>query len=330
LSLGLLVWFGANQAIASGANTKMAGDVMAFILLLNMLFRPLRFIADKFNVLQMGTVASERVFAVLDQQDFLKPPQGGYLKTDEIKEGSISFEHVWFAYNDENWVLKDVCFDVKPGKTLALIGATGSGKTSIISLLNKLYEFQKGKIKIDNINIHQIEPKQLRSHIGVVLQEVFLFPGSIIENVTLQNENISEARVVEIAKVLGLHEWIESLPGGYHFKVLERGSTLSQGQKQLLSFMRALLFDPTILVLDEATSSVDSETEQLIQRAIDTLIKGRTSIVIAHRLSTIKRADTILVLDKGKIVESGTHESLMGMRGQYAKLHELQFSEEYI
>jgi ATP-binding cassette subfamily B protein len=327
LSLGLLVWFGANQAIASGANAKMAGDVMAFILLLNMLFRPLRFIADKFNVLQMGVVASERVFAVLDQQDYLKAPPEGYSKTAIIQKGKVVFDNVWFAYKDEHWVLKNINLDVNPGETIALVGATGSGKTSIISLLNKLYEFQKGVIRIDDINIGQIEPKELRSHIGVVLQDIFLFPGSIIENVTLRNKDIPEARVIEVAKLLGLHDWILSLPGGYHFKVLERGSTLSQGQRQLLSFMRALLFNPTILVLDEATSSVDTESEQMIQRAIDTLVKGRTSIVIAHRLSTIRRAHKIIVLDKGEIIESGTHESLLAIKGHYAKLHELQFSE---
>jgi ATP-binding cassette subfamily B protein len=327
LSLSLLVWFGANQAISSGGNARMAGDIMAFILLLNMLFRPLRFIADKFNVLQMGMVASERVFTIMDQQDYLKPPPEGYIQNAAIVKGNVQFENVWFAYKEENWVLKNISFEVKPGETIALVGATGSGKTSIISILNKLYEFQKGNIKIDRINIQNIEPKELRSHIGVVLQEVFLFPGSIIENVTLRDAAISEERVIEVAKLLGLHDWIQTLPGGYHFKVLERGSTLSQGQRQLLSFMRALLFNPTLLVLDEATSSVDTETELLIQRAIDTLIQGRTSIVIAHRLSTIRRANKILVLDKGSIVESGTHESLLELKGKYAKLYELQYEE---
>ena len=331
LSIGLLVWYGASEAVAASAGSnkvQIAGDVMAFILLLNMLFRPLRFIADKFNTLQMGIVSSERVFTVMDQEDYLKAPQGGYIKDARISKGEVEFKNVWFAYKEEAWVLKDLSFHVNAGETIALVGATGSGKTSIISLLNRLYEYPKGAVKIDGIEINQIAPEQLRNHIGVVLQEVFLFPGSIIDNVTLRNKNIKESDVVEVAKLLGIHNWIESLPGGYHFNVLERGSTLSQGQRQLLSFMRALLFNPTILVLDEATSSVDTETEQLIQHAIDTLIKGRTSIVIAHRLSTIRRANKILVLDKGEIVESGTHESLLALKGRYAKLHELQFSEE--
>jgi ATP-binding cassette subfamily B protein len=333
LSIGLLVWYGASEAVAASegsSKVQIAGDVMAFILLLNMLFRPLRFIADKFNTLQMGIVSSERVFTVLDQQDYLKAPEGGYSKNALITQGKIDFNNIWFSYKEEAWVLKDLSFHVNAGETIALVGATGSGKTSIISLLNRLYEYQKGSIRIDSVDINQVYPEQLRKHIGVVLQEVFLFPGSIIENVTLRNKDITEAEVVEVAKLLGLHKWIESLPGGYHFNVLERGSTLSQGQRQLLSFMRALLFNPTILVLDEATSSVDTETELLIQNAIDTLIKGRTSIVIAHRLSTIRRANKILVLDKGEIVESGTHESLLALKGRYAKLHELQFSEEYV
>jgi ATP-binding cassette subfamily B protein len=331
LSIGLLVWYGASEAVAASAGSnkvQIAGDVIAFILLLNMLFRPLRFIADKFNTLQMGIVSSERVFTVLDQEDYLKAPQGGYINDARISKGEVEFKNVWFAYKEEAWVLKYLSFHVNAGETIALVGATGSGKTSIISLLNRLYEYQKGAVKIDGIEINQIAPEQLRNHIGVVLQEVFLFPGSIIDNVTLRNKDIKESDVVEVAKLLGIHNWIESLPGGYHFNVLERGSTLSQGQRQLLSFMRALLFNPTILVLDEATSSVDTETEQLIQHAIDTLIKGRTSIVIAHRLSTIRRANKILVLDKGEIVESGTHESLLALKGRYAKLHELQFSEE--
>ncbi len=333
LSISLLVWYGAGEALSPAAGsrqTSIAGDVMAFILLLNMLFRPLRFIADKFNVLQMGVVSSERVFAVLDQEDYLKAPAGGYKTKATISKGEVEFNNVWFAYKDEQWVLKDLSFDVNAGETIALVGATGSGKTSIISLLNRLYEHQQGALKIDGTEIHQIHPDQLRKHIGVVLQEVFLFPGSIIDNVTLRHKEIREEDVVAVAKLLGLHDWIMSLPGGYHFNVMERGSTLSQGQRQLLSFMRALLFNPTILVLDEATSSVDTETELLIQHAIDTLIKERTSIIIAHRLSTIRRANKILVLEKGKIVESGTHDMLMSLKGRYAKLHELQFSGENV
>jgi ATP-binding cassette subfamily B multidrug efflux pump len=333
LSIGLLVWYGASEAVAASAgsnNVQVAGDIMAFILLLNMLFRPLRFIADKFNTLQMGIVSSERVFSVLDKDDFLKAPGSGYLKEAIINKGAVDYKNVWFAYKEEVWVLKDLSFQVNAGESIALVGATGSGKTSIISLLNRLYEYQKGAISIDGVNINKMPPEKLRKHIGVVLQEVFLFPGSIIENVTLRNKDITEAEVIEVAKLLGLHQWIEALPGGYHFNVLERGSTLSQGQRQLLSFMRALLFNPTILVLDEATSSVDTETEQLIQHAIDRLIKGRTSIIVAHRLSTIRRANKIIVLDKGEIVESGNHETLLALKGHYAKLHELQFSEQYI
>lgn len=329
VSLGLLVWYGAGQSIGA-ANTngvKLAGEVMAFILLLNMLFRPLRVIADKFNVLQMGMVASERVFGVLDNNDSLKPPAEGNNSNAQINDGKIEFNNVWFAYNDENWVLKDVSFTIQQGETVAIVGHTGSGKTSIISLLNRLYEIQKGSILMDGHSVSTFEPDTLRSKIGVVLQDVFLFAGSITDNVTLRNPSIPKEKVVEAAKLIGMHNFIMQLPGNYDYNVMERGATISQGQRQLLSFMRALLYDPRILILDEATSSIDTESEQLIQHAIDTLIEGRTSIVIAHRLSTIRKADKIIVLDRGEIKEMGTHEQLLNNNGHYAKLYNMQFAK---
>jgi ATP-binding cassette, subfamily B, multidrug efflux pump len=332
VSLGLLVWYGAGQSIGNvnTNGTKLAGEVMAFILLLNMLFRPLRVIADKFNVLQMGMVASERVFGVLDNKDSLQPPADGYNKNAAVADGKIEFSNVWFAYSDENWVLKNVSFTINPGETIALVGHTGSGKTSIISLLNRLYEIQKGSILIDGNAVSSFEPDALRSKIGVVLQDVFLFAGSIADNVTLLNPDIPKEKVVEAAKLIGMHDFIMKLPGNYDYNVMERGATISQGQRQLLSFMRALLYDPRILILDEATSSIDTESEQLIQHAIDTLIEGRTSIVIAHRLSTIRKADKIIVLDKGEIKEAGTHEELLQHNGYYAKLYNMQFAKALV
>lgn len=329
VSLGLLVWYGAGQSIGNvnTNGTKLAGEVMAFILLLNMLFRPLRVIADKFNVLQMGMVASERVFGVLDNKDSLKPPAEGYNANAQIADGKIEFNNVWFAYNDENWVLKNVSFRIQAGETVAIVGHTGSGKTSIISLLNRLYEIQKGSILLDGYPVSTFEPDALRSKIGVVLQDVFLFAGSITDNVTLRNPSIPKEKVMEAAKLIGLHDFIMQLPGNYDYNVMERGATISQGQRQLLSFMRALLYDPRILILDEATSSIDTESEQLIQHAIDTLIEGRTSIVIAHRLSTIRKADKIIVLDKGEIKEMGNHEELLNNNGPYAKLYNMQFAK---
>lgn len=322
VSIGLLVWWGANNAFN-------AGIIISFIMYLNLLFRPLRFIADKFNVLQMGMVASERVFKVLDNEDYIKD-HGKYLPNRII--GEVSFEKVWFAYNDEHFVLKEVTFEIKSGETLAIVGHTGSGKTSVISLINRLYPIQKGLIKIDGVDIHDYNIEFLRSKIAVVLQDVFLFGGSISDNLTLRNEDISRTQVIEAAKLIGMHDFIMKLPGNYDYNVMERGATLSMGQRQLLSFIRALLYDPAILILDEATSSIDTESEILIQNAIDKLIKGRTSIVIAHRLSTIRKANKILVLDKGQIVESGTHSQLLTKRGFYYKLHKMQFEleEEYV
>ncbi|MDQ6757554.1 MAG: ABC transporter ATP-binding protein/permease [Bacteroidota bacterium] len=319
-SIGLLVWWGAN-------NSFNAGVIISFIMYLNLLFRPLRVIADKFNVLQMGMVASERVFKVLENDDFIPISETEIISHKKLK-GKVDFDKVWFAYNDEQYVLKDISFAIQPGETLAIVGHTGSGKTSIISLLNRLYHIQKGKIKIDDTDIDQYNLEYLRSNIAVVLQDVFLFSGSINDNVTLRNNKIKKEEVIEAAKLIGVHNFIMKLPNNYEYNVMERGATLSLGQRQLLSFIRALLYNPSILILDEATSSIDTESEILIQHAIDKLIYGRTSIVIAHRLSTIRKANKILVLDKGEIKEIGTHNELLAKQGFYYQLHRMQFEKK--
>lgn len=324
VSTGLLVWWAASNALQLPPKeaAEMAGKMISFILFLNLLFRPLRVIADKFNVLQMGMVASERVFKVLDNDDYIKT-EGSY--GPEKITGKIEFDHVWFAYKEDQYVLRDLNFTVQPGETVALVGHTGSGKTSIISLLNRLYHINKGQIRIDGVPVEEYKLEALRLQTGVVLQDVFLFSGSVLENITLRNPAISREQVVHAAKLIGVHDFIETLPGGYDYNVMERGATLSLGQRQILSFIRALLYNPGILILDEATSSVDTESEQLIQHAIDTLISGRTAIVIAHRLSTIRKADKIIVLDKGEIKEIGTHEELLENKGYYHSLYESQF-----
>jgi len=323
-AIGLLVWWTSKEAL--NLQQSQQGTLMAFILCLNLIFRPLRVIADKFNVLQMGMVASERVFKVLDSDDHLQPSPADAYKPLHIK-GKIGFENVVFGYNPENPVLKNVSFTVNPGETVAIVGHTGSGKTTIISLLNRLYHIQSGEIKIDDVNIEKYEIDTLRKSVGVVLQDVFLFSGSIIDNITLRNPDIPREKVIEAAKLIGMHDFIMMLPGNYDFNVMERGATLSLGQRQLLSFIRALLYDPSILILDEATSSVDTESEMMIQNAIDKLIAGRTSIVIAHRLSTIRKASKIIVLDKGEVKEVGTHEELISREGYYQKLYQLQFEK---
>src|SRR5580692_7142169 len=326
VSTGLLVWWGAKQVMGNGISElqarDLAGKIVSFFLYLNLLFRPLRVMADKFNVLQMGMVASERVFRVLDNPDVARDT-GSYIP--ERVAGKVEFDKVNFAYVDNRYVLRNVSFTMQPGQTTAIVGHTGSGKTSIISLLNRLYHIQEGQIRIDDVPIDDYQLAALRRSIGVVLQDVFLFSGSVVDNITLRNEDIPMEKVVEAARLIGMHDFIMRLPGGYHYNVMERGSTLSLGQRQLLSFVRALLYNPAILILDEATSSVDTESELLIQEAIDKLISGRSSIVIAHRLSTIRKADQIIVLDKGEIREIGTHDQLLTKGGFYFKLHEMQF-----
>jgi ATP-binding cassette, subfamily B, multidrug efflux pump len=358
ISTALIVWWVANLALAnSGSHINFSGKIVAFIMFMNQIFRPLRVIADKFNVLQMGMIAAERVFKVLDNEDELKETtvnsgqstddsqqttenftksevintKSSYHQPSTINHqplGSINFNNVSFAYTNDNYVLKNISFEVKAGETLALVGHTGSGKTSIISLLNKLYQIQEGEIKIDGINIDDYPVDELRKNIGVVLQDVFLFSGSVMDNITLRNPEITKEQVVAAAKMIGVDEFIMQLPNGYDYNVMERGSTLSLGQRQLISFIRALLYNPSILILDEATSSIDTESEILIQHAIDTLIKDRTSIVIAHRLSTIRKAHKIIVLDKGEIKEMGSHEQLLALGGFYSKLHEMQFEKK--
>ena len=322
-SMGILVWFAATEAniLGEAQAMEMAGKVVSFTLLLNLLFRPLRVIADKFNVLQMGMVAGERILVVLNNQDVL--PEQTNPKFLQLK-GEVKFEEVGFSYVEGHPVLNNISFHVPVGNTLAIVGHTGSGKSTIINLINRLYQHRSGRILIDGIPIEEIEIQSLRSGIAVVLQDVFLFSGTILENVTLRNPSITREEVVAAAQLMGIHDFIMQLPNGYDYNVMERGATLSLGQRQLLAFIRALLYKPALLILDEATSSVDAYTEGLIQRAIELLTTGRTSIVIAHRLSTIQKAHEILVLDKGQILEAGNHQELLQKGGAYARLIELQ------
>ena len=320
ISIGLLIWWGGVEA-ATGEEVTL-GELVAFILYIHMMFRPIRQLADRFNILQMGMVASERVFKILDTDEVIE--NKGSIQVHKIK-GDIEFKNVWFAYNDE-WVLKDVSFSIKGGQTLALVGATGSGKSSIINLLSRSYNHDKGEVLIDGVNYLDYELSSLRSKMSLVLQDVFLFSDSILNNITL-HQSISLDQVRESAKKIGIDDFIESLPESYQYNVKERGSMLSVGQRQLISFLRAYVSNPNILILDEATSNIDSETELMIQNAIEELTQGRTSIVIAHRLATIQNADHILLLEEGRILESGSHNELMKKGGQYKTLFDLQFQE---
>jgi ATP-binding cassette subfamily B protein len=289
-----------------------------------MLFRPIRQLADRFNTLQMGMVSCDRVFKVLDTNEFIE--NKGVLDASNI-EGEIEFKNVWFAYNDENWILKNISFKVTKGETVAIVGATGAGKSSVINLLNRLYEYNKGEILIDNTNIRDYELPSLRKNIGVVMQDVFLFSDTLANNISLNEPSISREEIIAAAKMVGADKFIEKLPSGYDYNTMERGAMLSVGQRQLIAFIRAYVFNPKVLVLDEATSSIDTEAEQLIQNAIDILTEGRTSIVIAHRLATIQKADKIIVIDKGEITEMGTHKELLQLNGFYKRLFELQFKD---
>lgn len=329
VAIGCMVWMASNEILRTvfmePSSQIGVGIIAGFLLYINMLFRPLRFIADKVNTIQRGIVAAERVFKLLDKDESI-PNTGKFIPAHT--DGAISFEHVWFAYNDENYVLKDISFEVKAGETLAVVGATGSGKSSTISILGRFYDINKGAIRVDGVDIRDYELQALRSKMSVVLQDVFLFAGSVYENITLRDENITRGEVEHAAKLVGAHSFISRLPGGYDYLVMERGATLSMGQRQLISFVRALVFDPSILILDEATSSIDSESEGLIQHAIEQLVKGRTSIVVAHRLSTIRHAHKIMVLDKGELKEFGTHEQLIALNGYYKRLYDMQFIKE--
>ena len=320
LTLGVVVWYGGLKAAVDGATTF--GEITSFIMMTSMLFRPLRQIADKFNTLQMGMVAAERVFNVLDED--AEESNSGTLVAKNLK-GNISFNNVKFSYIKDEPVLRGVSFNVKQGETVAVVGATGAGKSTIINLLNRFYTIDSGVIAIDNTNIDEFTLHSLRNEIGVVLQDVFLFSDSIFNNITLNNTAISLEEVKEAAKKIGIHKFIMSLPGNYHYNVKERGSMLSSGQRQLIAFLRAYVSKPAILVLDEATSSIDSQSEKLIQKATDTITKNRTSIIIAHRLATIKKADKIIVMEKGSIVEQGTHKELLQQKGYYSRLYEIQF-----
>lgn len=317
---GLLVWYGARQVIEEYTTL---GVLIAFMMYISLFFRPIRMIADRFNTLQLAIVSSERIFQLLDNKE--DTTINGTLRPQTL-QGDIQFKNVWFSYQGEHWVLKDISFHAKPGETIAFVGATGAGKSSVIQLINRFYESQRGEILIDGVPIQHYDITALRSHIGIVPQDVFLFSGSIRDNITLGNPKISDEAIWQAIELVGARAFIEKLQGELDYSVMERGATLSVGQRQLISIIRAMVYQPEIIILDEATSSVDTDTEELIQKAIAKLMQGRTALVVAHRLSTIQHADKIIVLDKGEIKEIGTHEELLKRNGYYTRLYQMQFA----
>lgn len=321
VSIGLVVWYGGWQSATGG--TVTFGALTAILIFINMLFRPLRQLADRFNTLQMGMVASERVLKLLESNERIEN-KGDHRPQGRIK-GEIELENVWFAYQEEDWVLKGVDLKIAPGETLAIVGATGAGKSTIINLINRFYDIQKGHIRVDGVDVKAYELEALRSQLAIVLQDVFLFSDTMEKNITL-GDSIPREELNEAAKLIGVDEIIAELPGGWDYNVRERGGTLSAGQRQLIAFLRAYVHKPSVLILDEATSSIDTHSEQLIQEATEKITRGRTSIIIAHRLATIRSADRIVVMDKGKVVEMGQHEELLTQGGAYARLYEMQFA----
>lgn len=325
IAIGLIIWYGGGQVVQQHLTL---GILFAFIQYTEMFFRPIRDLSEKYNIMQTAMASSERIFKLLDDKTIIANPE----KPENLNEvkGAIDFKNVWFAYNDEEYVLKDISFSINPGQTIAIVGATGAGKTSIINILTRFYDINKGAILVDGVDIKSIDKNKLRKFISIVLQDVFLFSGSVKSNIGLNDLSISDEQIRNAAIYVGADKFISQLPNGYDTEVKERGATLSVGQKQLISFARALAYDPRILILDEATSSVDTETEILIQQAIEKLLKGRTAIVIAHRLSTVQNADKIIVLHKGEIKEVGTHQELLAKKGIYFKLYQLQYKDQEI
>ncbi len=324
-AIALIIWYGGGDVIKG---TMTIGVLFAFIQYTEMFFRPIRDLSEKYNIMQTAMASSERVFKLLDNDTIIENPLSP--KTINNFRGNVDFKNVWFAYNNKDYVLKDISFSVAKGETVAIVGATGAGKSSIINLLNRFYDVNKGNILVDGVDLREISKEDLRKQISIVLQDIFLFSGTIASNISLGDSLITNEQIIEAAKTVGADSFISKLPEKYNAEVKEKGATLSVGQKQLISFARALVFNPQILILDEATSSIDTETEMLIQQAIEKLLKGRTSIVIAHRLSTIQNSDKIIVLHKGEIKEVGTHQELLSKRGIYYKLYQLQYKDQEI